>query len=100
MGRTEWRALPGCTSMSAQRWVDATSSPTERRSRPTRGDSLGRKELEGSSSAFDEAAPSATFYLTTASDNGYPYDQPVITAFTEDGAVIARPHPLRLPHHR
>ena len=49
------------------------------------------KSWKGRAAAFDESTATATFYLTTANDDGYGYDQPVITAFTEDGAVIAHP---------
>ena len=46
---------------------------------------------KGRAHAYEEGITFVNFFVSTASAEGYYYDQPVITAFTEDGAVIARP---------
>ena len=46
---------------------------------------------KGRAPAVAARVASVSFFLTTASDAGYRYDQPVIAAFTEEGAVIAHP---------
>ena len=35
--------------------------------------------------------PSTVFYISTTKPDGYQYEQPVVTAFSEDGTVIAQP---------
>ena len=35
--------------------------------------------------------PTSTFFITTTNADGYTYEQPIVTAFSEDGTVIAQP---------